>query len=218
MDESTASTEDSEPGSQTPIRGKLARLLEEYDLQYLGRELEVRWTHPDDSKSLRELATWFNHRLLETVLEEAGMSPLDGEVENLYRLLTAEDVSPGESTQAKRRLERAGIDVKPLLGDFVSRQAIHTYLTDVREVSYDHETKDPLKNAQSYLRDFQDRTRTITESRIEQLDKAGHISVESPRVLVDIQVLCENCNRLYSFEELMEQRACACHSSEGERA
>ena len=41
-------------------------------------------------------------------MEDAGMAPLDGEVENTYRLLTDSNVNTGAHTQARRRLEHAG--------------------------------------------------------------------------------------------------------------
>lgn len=68
-------------------RSKVARLIKEYGLQNLGAELEQLWTADEDRRSLRDLATYFNHHLLEQALDEANVQQLDGEVKNMYRLL-----------------------------------------------------------------------------------------------------------------------------------
>jgi len=68
------------------------QLLAEYNLSGLGVELEQLWTAETDRQSLRELAAYSNQQLLQQRLEEAGVQILDGEVENIYRLLTDDDV------------------------------------------------------------------------------------------------------------------------------
>jgi len=86
---------DSEDGPQTSGRGrhsKVVQLLAEYNLSGLGVELEQLWTAETDRQSLRELAAYSNQQLLQQRLEEAGVQILDGEVENIYRLLTDDDV------------------------------------------------------------------------------------------------------------------------------
>ena len=202
------------PPAHPAKKSKVVRLLDRYDLEELGQELEASWTRPTEPASLRDLATRFNHRLLEATMDNAGATPLDGEIENTYRLLTDDNVSPGAATEARRRLERAGVDVDQLKEDFVSRQAIHTYLTKVRGVTNQQDDENPVENAESYLRNLKQRTATITQSRITQLREAAHLSIGSPRVLVDIQILCENCGQQYSLEELFASGSCACDSSE----
>jgi len=136
-DESTASSRDR--------RRKVARLIDEYDLQGLGAELEELWTAEEDRKSLRELASYFNRQLLEQSLEEANVQYLDGEIENTYRLLTDDEVSSTESTRVRRRLERDGVDVDALENDFVTYQAIRSYLKDHRSAEYTPAETDPLE-------------------------------------------------------------------------
>ena len=69
--------------------------------------------------------SWHTHT---HTLEDAAVQTFDGEIENMYRLLTDDDVSSAESTRIKRRLERDGVDVETLLSDFVTYEAIGTYL------------------------------------------------------------------------------------------
>jgi hypothetical protein len=86
-------------------RSKVARLINEYDLQGLGPELEQLWTADENRRSLRELADYFNNRLLETAVEDADMQFLDGELKNSYRLLTDDEVSSADRMRIRRRLK-----------------------------------------------------------------------------------------------------------------
>ena len=115
---------------------RLSQLINEYDLNELGKQLEEYWFgNIGDRYSLCELAEYGNQQLLRTVRYDTGMDPLDGKDENTYRLLI-DDVSPGTRTQVRRRLQWAGVDVDQLDADFDLRQAVHTYLTAVRGVTY----------------------------------------------------------------------------------
>ena len=114
---------------------KVRRVIDHYGLSELGDELAARWVGDGyDRESLRSLADRFNRRVLAAGMEAAGLTPLDGEVDNTYRLLTDDKVSAGMRTQVERRLERDGVDIEELRTDFVSHQAVHTYLTDDREI------------------------------------------------------------------------------------
>jgi hypothetical protein len=108
-------------------RGKVERVIEAYGL---GDELECARTaaDPNQRKSLRDLATRFNERVLEAALQTAGDTVLEGEVEHTYHLLTDDEISSSDRRRAERRLERQRIDIDTLRSDFVSYQAIRTYL------------------------------------------------------------------------------------------
>lgn len=62
-------------------------------------------------------------------MEAEGAQLLDGEVENTYRLPTDEDVSEADRTRARRCLEPDWVDVESVVHNFVSFQAIRTFLT-----------------------------------------------------------------------------------------
>lgn len=134
--------DDSEPGSSGP-RLKLVRLIDKHDLEGIGAELEQRWTADDEARaSLRELAADFNKELLSTAMTETGRQPLDGEVDNVYRHLTTDDLSEGERTRMRRRLEREGVDVEQLRSEFVTYQAVRTYLMKYRAAKYSEPDRD----------------------------------------------------------------------------
>lgn len=197
--------------SNSTSNSKLRRVLDEYDLEKLGEEVEMYWVDDTDSRySLRELATYVNQQVLRKVMDDAGMNPLEGEVENTYRLLTDSDVSAGTRTQAWRRLSRAGVDTDQLESDFVSRQAVHTYLTKHRGVSYSHDESNPLEREATNIRRLKRRMSTITGGKVEQLRDADHLLLGEFEMLVDIRVLCEDCGTQYQVDELLDRGACDC--------
>jgi hypothetical protein len=190
---------------------KLSRLIDKYELDELGKRIEGYWLDDaDDRYSLRELAEYVNQQLLRTVMQNAGMDPLDGEVENIYRLLTVDGISPGTRTQARRRLERAGVDVDQLDADFVSRQAVHTYLTAVRGASYTTDEGDPVDREATNIRRLKRRLSTITNGKLDQLQEADQLTLGEFNVLLDLRVLCEDCGTQYQLSELLNARTCEC--------
>jgi hypothetical protein len=195
------------------VQSKVARLIEEYGLghQY-GDRLEDRWTAEGDKReSLRTLADRFNKRLLEAGMADAGMSTVDGEIANLYRLLTDDDVSSGNRIEARRRLERQGIDVAQLETDFVSYQAIRSYLTAYRDAEYDGESdrSRPERVVQTIQR-LTSRTRSVAERNLTQLRGTDRLTLGEFRLFVDINVLCEDCGSQYELVDLIKRGGCDC--------
>ncbi|MUV86719.1 hypothetical protein GJ631_09100 [Natronomonas sp. CBA1123] len=203
---------DDTPGSGRGRRSKVARLIEEYDLQGLGAELEQRWTADEDRSSLRELAAQFNQELLREALEAANVQHLDGELENTYRLLTDDDVSSAESTRIQRRLERDGVDVDALQRDFVTYQAIRTYLKEHRGAEYTPAETDPLEREATNVQKLRGRMVSVTEGKLEQLRDGGHLTLGEFRTLAEIQVICEDCNTQFDVLELFDRGGCNCDS------
>ncbi len=203
-------TTDNRPSS------KVARLLSEYGLEGLGDELEVRWTGDGvERASLRDLADEFNERLLERALVDAGMSALDSDVSSTYRNLTDDDVSTGVRTDARARLENNGIDVDGLESDFVSYQAIRSYLTEYRDAEYRRlSDEEKIEKDLGSIQRLMTRTLSVTEERIEKLAQTGRIDADGFEVLLDVQVLCGECGRQYSVSEFLDGRGCDCQRAE----
>ena len=199
-------TTDNRPSS------KVARLLSEYGLDGLGEELEVRWTGDGvERTSLRDLADYFNERLVERALIDAGMSALDSDVSTTYRNLTDDDVSTGVRTDARTRLESNGIDVDSLESDFVSYQAIRSYLTEYRDAEYRRlSDEEKVEKDLESIQRLMTRTLSVTEERIEKLAQTGRIRAEGFEVLLDVQVLCESCGKQYAITEFLDGRGCDC--------
>jgi hypothetical protein len=198
-------------GSTTATRSKVARLLEKYDRDELGDELVDRWTRSEDRESLRTLATYFNQQLLAVALNETSVDPLEGELENTYRLLTDDDISEGRRTQARRRLEQSGIDVDELQSDFVSRQAIHTYLTSYRDVEREEtDDGDPVASVGDTIERIRGRLRAISESQLARLRDTDRLSLGSFQISIDVRVLCQDCGSQYDIATFLDRGGCDC--------
>lgn len=201
-----ADTTDDRPSS------KVARLIEEYELDGLGAEMEARWTgQGEDRMSLRDLAEFFNKRLLERALVNAGMSALESDVETTYENLTGEEISTGVRTDTRNRLERNGIDVDSLESDFVTYQAIRSYLKEWRGAEYEglsdeEKVEKDLESIQRLLT----RTLSVTDQRIEKLRDTDRIDIEEFEVFLDAQVLCQRCGSQYAVADFFEQGGCDC--------
>lgn len=199
----------SAPGRES----KVARLLREYELESLGDELEHLWTRDEDRWSLRDLAEYFNRELLRTALRETGTTDLDGEAANYHRLLTDDDVSPGDRVEATRWLERAGVDVERLQGEFVSYQAVRTYLKRYRNAEYERTEGDRVSREAESVQQFSARTEAIVQDKIDRLQRQGHIAVGKPSVTVQVRVYCSECNSQYSVDQLLERGYCDCSTA-----
>jgi len=198
-------------GGKPGRESKVARLIEEYDLDGIGAELEEKWTAEEgDRWSLRDLADYFNRELLRQALRDAGVQTVDGEIENTYRLLTGEDVSGADQVRVQRHLERDGVDVRDVESEFVSYQAVRTYLRNYRNARYETSDAERLERAVETIRQLQSRADTVTESKVEQLENAGMVEVGEFHTIVDITVICEDCGGRYEVTGLLSEGSCRC--------
>lgn len=193
-------------------RSKVGRLIGTYDLDGMTEKLEARWTGDGETRSsLRELADYFNRQLLRETMIEAGMDPLQGEVENVYRLLT-DDVSAGVQTQTRKSLEREGVDVEQIERDFVSHQAIHTYLTKYRGVQKEEDgtDEDQVEKAGQTVQRLKNRLSAVTKNTLETLQRTDRISLGDFTVSVDVRVFCQDCGEQYDVRDLLAAGHCGC--------
>jgi hypothetical protein len=197
---------------------KLDRIAAEYDLHRDAEQLKEYWTRDADRYSLRDLAIHFNQQLLRMAMERAGLNPLDGEVENTYRLLTDDDVSQGMRTQARNRLQKHDIDVEQLNSDFVSYGTVNRHLKDCLGVERDSNDTDgdsAQKGAQR-IAALQNRTGAVTENTLSQLHSAGELAAGDIGVFVDITVSCPKCGMHAPVREFIENGGCHCEGSTSE--
>lgn len=191
---------------------KVPRLIDEYDLAGIGDELEARWTRREDRLSLRELADEFNQRLVATALEEAGVDTLIDEVSHLYAVLDGREGSSGQRTQLERRLARAGVDVEKLIDDFVTYQAIRSYLRKYRDASAPSKDAEHMREQEARtIEQLRERTVKVTESKIDRLRNAGQLRLGPYRVLADVRILCESCGKQYAVGDLLKAESCECY-------
>lgn len=202
-------------GTSTGHRSKVERIIRKYGLDGTGDELVAYWTGGgDDQRSLRELADYLNREVLRSAMENAGMSPLSGEVGNFYRLLTDDDVSAGSRTEAETTLRREGVAVEELRRDFVSHQAVHTYLTKYRDVEWQSQTeeRERVEKTVATVQRLQSRLAAVAEQNLRKLSSKGLISLGEFDVLIDARVFCEDCGVQLGLVDLLTEGGCDCPS------
>lgn len=192
---------------------KVARLIDEYELSGIGETLEQRWTATEDRSSLRDLAEYFNRQLLRAALDTADSGSLDGAIENLYRLLTADDVTRGVREQARNRLERDGVDPAKLEDNFVTYQSIRTYLKNYRDASpptTGESPEDRIERKRSTIQRLGARLSDVTEQSLRGLASASVITLGEFDVIVTVRVHCTTCGTQQSVSNLLDNRGCNC--------
>jgi len=202
-------------GREKTPNSKVARLIEKYGLEGVSEELEDRWTRSEDRWGLRSLVEDFNTRLLAAAIDAQSPTPQDVAVDTLYRNLTDEDVSSGVRIQTKTRLEQQGVDVDQLTTDFVSRQAMHTYLSSVRGATppdTDESSEDRRNNKADVIERLRQRLAAVTEQSISELANGGHLTIGQFNVLVRVQVHCSDCATQVSVSEILSNGGCECES------
>jgi hypothetical protein len=198
-------------GDNTNPSTKVERVIERYDLDGMGRRLEAEWIgRTGERTSLRDLADRLNRRILEARIRETGSSPSDFEITSIYEALHHDTGS--EEIQARRRLERQGIDTDALRNDFVTHTAVHTYLTESRGVSLPSNDQELSERKIETIEKLRGRVEAVSDSAITSLVNAGMLDDEAYTVLVDIQAVCPNCGKATPISELFRDGGCECGS------
>ncbi|WP_121741486.1 rod-determining factor RdfA [Natronorubrum halophilum] len=205
----TDRTHSAEPGSHCGC--KLGRVADKYAFTGLDEDLIAYWTgDADEQYSTRKLATHVNQRILESALEDAGLPPKEGEVENTYRLLT-DDVSSGTQVQTRNELERDGVPIEQIESDFVSHQTVYNHLTDCLDTSLETPSDDErLERSTEKLGALQNRTEAVTADTVAQLERNEIIDIGEFNVAVTVTVTCEDCFEEYTVRDLLDERSCNC--------
>lgn len=197
-----------------PCDCKVGTVAAEYGLDDIHTELHQEWTS-EDSQSVRELATQFNQRVLRVAYADTGQLPIDGEISNIYRVLTEEDVDSGSRIRAREQLRQAGVAIDDVEGKFISHQTLYRHLVNCLDASVETEEKtddERIEDWEKRLLALQNRTTNVTERAIHQLAKSDSVAVGSFDVLLELNVLCEDCGDFFTLEEFLQERACDCHA------
>lgn len=189
---------------------KVGRVIAEYGLSGTAEWLEAAWTGDGrDRRSLRDLADEFNRRVLEAAMRDAEMDPLPAEVESAYTTLTDDEVSSGDRVELRNRLAWEGVDLDAVENDFVTHQAVHTFLRTYRGVERGTPDADP-KKVQETIGKLRGRTKAVATNAVERLVDRGELDLGSFDVLVNVRVVCNDCGTQYRVEELVETGGCDC--------
>ncbi|WP_435365546.1 rod-determining factor RdfA [Haloarchaeobius sp. DYHT-AS-18] len=192
---------------------KVGRVADEFDIAGVHESLADRWVRDRDDYSLRELARYFDERVLTAAMRAAGEDPLGHEVASTYEALTDDAVSSGERVQVENRLSRAGLDVGALRDAFVSHQSVHTHLRECLDVEKETGPDgDPTDRAKDTLFALQSRTEAVTESTVDSLANST-LALDDFDVLVSVSVTCGECGRSYQVGDLLDRGGCTCKQS-----
>ena len=187
---------------------KVGRVIDRRDLTGMDGRLGDRWASGD--ASLRGLEREFNVAVLRGAARAAGAAPLDGEAENLYRLLTDDDVTGGMAVRARRRLEVEGVDVDAVRSDFVSHQTVHNHLTGCRGLERESDDRDPVKAAEDRIRPLQTRLEAVATDALAGLGRDGHVAAGDLDVFVDVSVACTDCAVRRELGAFLAEGGCRC--------
>ena len=195
-------------------RSKVARVIEAYDLDGMGETLEAEWTGTAGSRtSLRDLADEFNRAVLEAAVRATGTTPTEYDIAATYAVLTGEDVSDADVNRKERELERDGVSVDELRRDFVTHQAIHSYLTKYRQAELGDRSIDPEEKIDTLER-LQGRTAAVAESTLDALIDADAVSKRDYELFVDVRAVCAECGDDYMLVDLIDAGGCSCGQRE----
>jgi hypothetical protein len=193
---------------------KVGRGLIKYDLVELTDELAARWTAEDDERwGLRQLAKWLNKQFLRAALEDAGRSVSASDLETIYHQLTADDVSRGTQTERRNELERAGVPIEEVERDFVSYQAVHTFLTGFSGLEYEEPNDaERLVSVRRTLAALRGRVIRVLESNFEYQRQADRLTLGDFDAGCDIYITCRECGERYDAIDLIDRGGCDCES------
>lgn len=195
---------------------KIGRACQQYGLEDLSYELGERWLDEDDRYSLRELAKFFNRRLIRTAMETVGLNPVEGEPENYRHLLIDEDVSIGSQVQAKNHLEKHGIDVDELKSHFVSHSTVGRHLNECLGLEYAESQQEnhTVEEVENWLNAIQSQAETLTEGAITRLYRLNELPTDNYDIFIDVTVRCKECNTPLDLLDLTRGNKCECDFAE----
>lgn len=196
---------------------KIERIAGEYDLQGLGDELVSRWLGEGEyeRESLRDLADRVNNRLIHAAVDDS-ITLLDGEAENICRLLIDDNVTAGMRTEARQSLKNKGIDIDNLESNLVSYQSVYNYLKRDRNVSRkSQETTHTSEAALEPIQKLANRLRAIVANNIDQWIRKDVVTHGSYTVDVAVRVTCQHCGERWSPAAFLDDDGCQCtHNTE----
>lgn len=190
---------------------KVGRVADQYDLDGMHETLAARRSGEEGSPaSLRTLADEFNQAVLRAAMRPHGAGVLDGEVENGYRLLTADDVSRGMRTRARKQLENDGVDVEAVEASFVSHPTMGRHLESCLGVEPEPEERDPIEAAKERVFKLLSRAEAVVGNTIEGLAAADRIAAGAVAVTVDVRVTCQRCGVQATAASFIDRGGCDC--------
>lgn len=193
----------------TGTRPKVVRVIDKYDLNGIGDEMVAEWTKPESTRrSCRELAEYFNIRVLDAALREAGIIWERSLVEECAAIFKDK-----EKSLTGYDLDSRGVDTDEVGGDMVSYQSIHTYLTEYRDTEYEREIDD-IHSRVASLQQIETKTETIATRIISQSVSHNQVHGTEPQIEVTTECICDTCGTNTEMSVYLRNGGCpACSRS-----
>lgn len=190
---------------------KIVRVMRTYDLDHLEVQLVNRWTGTGEEQfTIRELARWFNVRVVERAMEEHGVS-FDGLVpdpETVYDAIDADD--PDEHQESVlEALRDSGFPVDDLAEDLPHWRSVYAWLTEDKEVEGGN-TREPLtpQRGQERIDKLLSRVERVSDSTLSQLAQNRDGEVPDAEVSVRLRVKCSECEHTCVHREWIQAGGC----------
>lgn len=189
---------------------KIGHTSIEYSISNLDSRLVEKWKN---GSSVRQLAEDLNKEIIESELNAADVGYVAWSQTPVYEALHTDELSEAEEIEIRRELDRVGVNVEQLAADLVSHQTVYRHLTQCLNTSKeDDQTPDERREkAKNTVYALQQRTEAVTESTIDSLTTAGVTDLGDPQVLIDLQIVCNDCGQATDFETAINE-GCNCSS------
>lgn len=191
---------------------KVCRVLDERGLNDYDERLVEQW-HGDEKsrKGYRQLARWLNVTLLRREMDVVGLSTLGNEAESKYDRLVAED---SNAVELERVLEREGIDVDRLRGDFVAYGVIRKHLKKCLGVEY--QKPESSEWEQEAIDIASEHAKSRISDAVSSLQSKGEIAAgRDIDVAVTVELECPECRSKVPLQRAM-RRGYICNCASGD--
>lgn len=198
---------------------KMGKVACKYGLQkYLSQELRGEWESASGA-SLRDLAQKFNYRVLRTKIADAGETPLEGEVKDIYESLRSTDEMRSANKRAKKRLAEYGVDGDEIRDDFVSYRTVDRHFKNCEERTRDKiqaSDTDTIESAVDRIRALEKRLQIVSDKTLEDLANAERIPLGKFEVTVNSRVTCNECENQFSISKAIRSGCPVCNNADAE--
>jgi hypothetical protein len=192
---------------------KILRTAAKYGLTDLLETLADQWaTGGGDGPSTREVADRFNKQALREALRESDYETFETELDVIYDVVRDDEQTSAEALAVRERLVETSVPTEELRNDFVSHQTVHTYFTDIRDLSYERDV-DPEKRRQRVddaIQKMKSRTTTMAGTNLDRLRSTNAVAVGDYDIVTEVTVYCRDCGGRFTFGDILERGRCDC--------
>lgn len=197
---------------------KVGRVASEFDVSGIVDRLAERRR---EGSSYRELATYFNTRIVERELSRAGLddgrsvhAALVGDdiATDVYEVLHGDGDTDIRRAELRARLTEGGVDVSGLTSAFVSHVTVRSHLKVCASV----EGPDPSPSFEQTVNTTQwarTRAANVVQSALDRAVRYDQLRTGPLDAEVLVRITCEGCGETFYLNELFEKRRCSCRDS-----